>query len=69
MTTVRYAIELEPGFWWNTHGHWTGADASHWRFDQAVLTTAQHKDYWLSVCQKQFPQARVVPVKCEVRDD
>lgn len=69
MTTTRYAIELEPGKWWNNYAHWTDAKASQWKFERAILLGEHSIDYWLTVCKQHYPHARIVPVKCEVEDE
>lgn len=61
MTTTRYAIELEPGKWWNTY-----PDNLFTDFHHAIVVNDQTKKYWLAICQKKYPQARIVRVKCEV---
>lgn len=62
-TTTRYAIELEPGKWWNTERPAAVAD-----FSDAEIRYRIGDDL-LNACFMFYPHARIVRVKCEVQDE
>lgn len=62
MTTTRYAIEKKPGVWRTHNG---SSD-----FDEVILHDAiEAAIEVMEMMKPTYPQARIVPVKCEVVDE